>query len=126
MRINWYGFLGKKFKDVFGHICGLILSGFVAHRKPKDHGVPYSLTKEFSNVYKLHSLLLDKFILRNIKSTDPRYRCPPILEEVPIIELAGKQSERRLSKIGMEQMLVSMGHQASGEVYLMELFVMDE
>lgn len=33
-------------------------------------------------------------------------------------EMIGKVGERRLSKIGMEQMLVSMGHQASGAVTL--------
>lgn len=33
-------------------------------------------------------------------------------------EMAGKEGERRLSKIGMEQMLVSMGHQACGAVTL--------
>ncbi|XWS50802.1 hypothetical protein CRYUN_Cryun12cG0120000 [Craigia yunnanensis] len=118
MRINWYGFLGKKFKDLFGHVCGPILSGLVGLRKPKDHGVPYSLTEEFSSVYKMRSLLPDKFILRDIKFSNPEYQCPPISEEVPMIELAGKEGERRLSKIGMEQMLVSMGHQASGVVTL--------
>ncbi|XVF09505.1 hypothetical protein REPUB_Repub07fG0098900 [Reevesia pubescens] len=118
MRINWYGFLGKKFKDLFGHICGPILSGLVGLRKPKDHGVPYSLTEEFSSVYKMHSLLPEKFILRDIRSTNPEYECPPVSEEVPMMELVGKEGERRLSKIGMEQMLVSMGHQASGAVTL--------
>lgn len=33
-------------------------------------------------------------------------------------ELVGKEGERRLSKIGMEQMLVSMGHQSCGAVTL--------
>lgn len=33
-------------------------------------------------------------------------------------DMAGKEGERRLSKIGMEQMLVSMGHQACGAVTL--------
>ncbi|OMO97225.1 hypothetical protein CCACVL1_04623 [Corchorus capsularis] len=76
------------------------------------------LTEEFSSVYKMHSLLPDNFILRDIKSTNSEYECPPIAEEVPMMELAGKQGERRLSKIGMEQMLVSMGHQACGAVTL--------
>ncbi|KAK6249746.1 hypothetical protein SCA6_003751, partial [Theobroma cacao] len=80
MRINWYGFLGKKFKDMFGYVCGLILSGLVGFRKPKDHGVPYSLTKQFFSIYKMHSLLPNKFILRNIKSTTPKYECPLVSE----------------------------------------------
>lgn len=37
---------------------------------------------------------------------------------VPMEELIGKQGEKRLSKIGMEQMLVSMGHQSCGAVAL--------
>lgn len=37
---------------------------------------------------------------------------------VPMRELLGKQGERRLSNIGMEQMLVSMGHQSCGAVEL--------
>ncbi|KAF5469115.1 hypothetical protein F2P56_013211 [Juglans regia] len=120
MRINWYGFLGKKFKDTFGHILGPILSGLVGLRKPRDHGVPYSLTEEFVSVYRMHSLLPDKFFLRDItySSTSDQDKCPPVLEEVPMRELAGTEGERKLSIIGMEQMLVSMGHQACGAITL--------
>lgn len=119
MRVNWYGLLGKRFKDLFGHICGPVLSGLVGLRRPNDHGVPYSLTEEFSSVYKMHSLLPDKVILRDItNSTNPNYEFPLVSQEVPMTEMTGKEGERRMSKIGMEQMLVSMGHQASGAVTL--------
>ncbi|KAF7819952.1 alpha-dioxygenase 2 [Senna tora] len=119
MRINWYGFLGKKLKDLFGHICGPLFSGLVGLRKPRDHGVPYSLTEEFVSVYRMHSLLPDEIVIRNIKEpTVAEDKCPPILEKVPIRELLGKEGERQLSKIGMEQMLVSMGHQSCGAVEL--------
>jgi len=33
-------------------------------------------------------------------------------------EVVGRQGERRLSKIGMEQMMVSLGHQACGALSL--------
>ncbi|XP_011039105.1 PREDICTED: alpha-dioxygenase 2 [Populus euphratica] len=118
MRINWYGFLGKKIKDLFGHFGGPVLSGLVGLRRPRDHGVPYSLTEEFVSVYRMHSLLPDKLILRDIHSTASEYECPPVVEEVPMREMAGKEGERRLSEVGMEQMLVSMGHQACGAVKL--------
>ncbi|XP_057421550.1 alpha-dioxygenase 2-like isoform X2 [Lotus japonicus] len=125
MRINWYGFLGKKFKDLFGNIFGPVLSGLVGLRKPRDHGVPYSLTEEFVSVYRIHSLLPDEIVLRNIKSTTGGDKCPPVVEKlcyyvcrVPMREMLGKEGERRLSIIGMEQMLVSMGHQSCGAVTL--------
>ncbi|KAM1296031.1 hypothetical protein TB1_015144 [Malus domestica] len=118
MRINWYGFLGKRFKDFCGNILGPILTGLVGHKKPRYHGVPYSLTEEFVSVYRMHSLLPDKLIVRDIQSTDSEDKCPPMLEEMLMRDMAGKEGERRLSKIGMEQMLVSMGHQACGAVTL--------
>ncbi|XP_044477162.1 alpha-dioxygenase 2 isoform X1 [Mangifera indica] len=118
MRINWYGFLGKKFKDLFGPILGPILTGLVGLKKPRDHGVPYSLTEEFVSVYRMHCLLPDKLIIRDIKSTQPEYESPPIQEEVPMKEMAGKEGERRLSKTGIEQMMVSMGHQSCGALTL--------
>ncbi|KAJ6672665.1 ALPHA-DIOXYGENASE 2 [Salix viminalis] len=118
MRINWYGFLGKKIKDLFGHIGGPVLSGLVGLRRPRDHGVPYSLTEEFVSVYRMHSLLPEKLILRDTHSTASEYECPPVVEEVPMGEMAGKDGEMRLSEVGMEQMLVSMGHQACGALKL--------
>ncbi|KAL2342362.1 hypothetical protein Fmac_003647 [Flemingia macrophylla] len=118
MRINWYGFLGKKFKDLFGNICGPVLSGLVGLMEPRDHGVPYSLTEEFVSVYRMHSLLPDEIVLRDIKPSSGEYTCPPILEKVPMREMVGKEGEKRLSNIGMEQMLVSMGHQSCGAVAL--------
>ncbi|XP_062117971.1 alpha-dioxygenase 2 [Humulus lupulus] len=118
MRINWYGLLGKRFKDMFGHICGPVFSGLVGLKKPRDHGVPYSLTEEFVSVYRMHSLLPDKFILRDTNSASSEDKCPPILEEIPMEKMIGKEGEKRLSKIGFEQMLVSLGHQACGELSL--------
>ena len=68
MRANWYGLLGKKFKDTFGHVGGAILGGLVGLKKPNNHGVPYSLTEEFVSVYRMHSLLPDELLIRDINS----------------------------------------------------------
>ncbi|KAK4800467.1 hypothetical protein SAY86_020954 [Trapa natans] len=118
MRINWYGFLGKQVKDIFGHILGPILSGLVGLGKPRDHGVPYSFTEEFVSVYRMHSLLPEKLIVRDIEAKVDEHKNPPIEEEFPMEEMLGKEGERRLSKIGMEKMIVSMGYQACGALSL--------
>ncbi|KAL0002841.1 hypothetical protein SO802_016622 [Lithocarpus litseifolius] len=127
MRVNWYGLLGKKFKDLFGHILGPILSGLVGLKKPKDHGVPYSLTEEFVSTYRMHSLLPNTLVLRDITSSTLEDKCPPILHKhfpfflltlLPMRELVGIEGERKLSTIGIEQMLVSLGHLACGALTL--------
>lgn len=35
-------------------------------KKPQNHGVPYSLTEEFTSVYRMHSLLPDQLLMRDI------------------------------------------------------------
>ncbi|KAF3649268.1 hypothetical protein FXO38_17728 [Capsicum annuum] len=45
-KLKLYGLLGKKFKDMFGHIGrGFMLSGYLGMKKPENHGMPYSLTE---------------------------------------------------------------------------------
>ena len=76
-----YGLLGKKFKELLGHILGSILSGLVGLKKPRDHGVPYSLTEEFVSAYRMHSLLPETLVLRDITSSTSKDKHPPILHE---------------------------------------------
>ncbi|GLJ28195.1 hypothetical protein SUGI_0553790 [Cryptomeria japonica] len=118
MRANWYGLLGKKLKDRFGHTGSSILSGFVGMPKPENHGVPYSLTEEFVSVYRMHSLMPDNIVVRDIHGTSEKNKTPKVLKEVDLRKLVGINGERTLSEIGNEKMIVSMGHQASGALTL--------
>ncbi|GLT33298.1 hypothetical protein SLA2020_079000 [Shorea laevis] len=118
MRANWYGLLGKKFKDTFGHVGGATLSGLVGQRKPENHGVPYSLTEEFVSVYRMHSLLPDYLQLRDINAAPGPNKSPPLKEKMPMPNLIGHKGEKTLSEIGFTKQVVSMGHQACGALQL--------
>ncbi|KAK1292916.1 Alpha-dioxygenase 1 [Acorus calamus] len=109
-----YGLLGKKFKDAFGHVGSEILSGYVGMKKPENHGVPYSLTEDFTSVYRMHSLLPDTLHLRDTHAKPGKDKSPPMKQEVPMINLIGLKGEKTLTDIGFTGQLVSMGHQASG------------
>ena len=57
IRATWWGLLGKRFRTRFGRIGqGEILSGIPGSATNFD-GVPYSLTEDFSAVYRMHPLL---------------------------------------------------------------------
>ncbi|KAG5240279.1 alpha-dioxygenase [Salix suchowensis] len=114
MRGNWYGLLGKSFKDKFGHVGGAILGGVVGLKKPENHGVPYSLTEEFVSVYRMHSLLPDDLQLRDISAEPGSNKSPPSAEKIPLPSLIGRVGEKTSSGIGFVKLMVSMGHQASG------------
>ncbi|XP_076954361.1 alpha-dioxygenase PIOX-like [Bidens hawaiensis] len=118
MRANWYGLLGKKFKDTFGHVGGPILGGLVGLKKPNNHGVPYSLTEEFVSVYRMHSLLPDQLIIRDIGSTPGPNKSLNVDREIGMINLVGRKGEKELAKIGLRTQMVSMGHQACGALEL--------
>ncbi|XP_059670196.1 alpha-dioxygenase PIOX-like [Cornus florida] len=118
MRANWYGLLGKTFKDLFGHVGGSILGGYVGMKRPENHGVPYSLTEEFVGVYRMHSLLPDHLLLKDITKEPGPNKSPPLNKEVPMEDLVGLKGEQTLSGIGFEAQMVSMGHQASGALVL--------
>ncbi|XP_024973034.1 alpha-dioxygenase 1-like isoform X4 [Cynara cardunculus var. scolymus] len=118
MRANWYGLLGKKFKDTFGHVGGAILGGLVGLKKPNNHGVPYSLTEEFVSVYRMHSLLPDQLFVRDVNSTPGPNKSPKLTKKMDMINLIGWRGEKELSNIGFTTQMVSMGHQACGALEL--------
>lgn len=76
-----YGILGKKFKDSFGHVGSSILGGVVGMKKPQNHGVPYSITEEFTSVYRMHSLLPDQLELRDIDVVPGTNKSIPLIKE---------------------------------------------
>jgi len=50
-------------------------------KKPENHGVPYSLTEEFTSVYRMHQLLPDTLQLRNIDATPGPNKSLPLTNE---------------------------------------------
>nr|XP_043632449.1 alpha-dioxygenase 1-like [Erigeron canadensis] len=118
MRINWYGMLGKRFKDTFGHVGGAVLGGLVGLKEPNNHGVPYSLTEEFTSVYRMHSLLPDQLHIMDVNSTPGPNKSPKLSKKIDMINLIGKDGEKELSEIGFTTQMVSMGHQACGALEL--------
>lgn len=118
MRINWHGVLGKRFKETVGHVGGAVLGGLVGLKKPNNHGVPYSLTEEFTSVYRMHSLLPDQLFIRDVNSKLGPNKSPRLSKKVDMINLIGKNGETELSEIGFITQMVSMGHQACGALEL--------
>ncbi|XP_058776162.1 alpha-dioxygenase PIOX-like [Vicia villosa] len=118
MRGNWYGLLGKSFKDKFGHVGNYFLSGMAGMKKSKNHGVPFSFTEEFVSVYRMHPLLPNSLQLRDISASPGHNKSPPLTKEIHMNDLIGLPGEKTLSEIGIARTLVSMGHQACGALEL--------
>ncbi|KAJ0657040.1 putative heme peroxidase superfamily, heme peroxidase, animal-type [Helianthus annuus] len=71
----------KDSRTHLGMLEGLFLGGLVGLKKPENHGVPYSLTEEFTSVYRMHSLLPDQLVIRDLNSTPGPNKSPKITKE---------------------------------------------
>ena len=65
MRANWWGLLGESGERIFGRTFGTFWSG-IPGSETEHHGVPFSLTEEFTAVYRMHPLLPDDIVFRKL------------------------------------------------------------
>ncbi|SFL08531.1 Animal haem peroxidase [Nitrosomonas aestuarii] len=102
MNINWWGILGRKFKNMFGRIGNSeILSG-IPGSKAEHHAAPYSLTEEFVSVYRMHPLVPDQFDFYS-------HRDGKFLTSKPFMAGFDKQARPMMEDIGMENLFYSFG-----------------
>jgi len=61
MNANWWGLVGENLTKIVGRISKTseVISGIPGSGADQD-GVPYSLTEEFTSVYRMHSLIPGK------------------------------------------------------------------
>lgn len=109
MNANWSGLLGAAFKDRFGHLgrSPNVFSGLVGARTTENHGVPYSLTEEFTAVYRLHPMLPDSLPI----SVDGG-------SATPLTQLLGRAGEATLAAAGAPAIWTAMGTTPTGALSL--------
>ncbi|MFE5581742.1 peroxidase family protein [Kitasatospora sp. NPDC056531] len=111
LRANWYGVQGERLRRLLGRLSGSeVLSGIVGGRT--DHfGVPYTLTEEFTAVYRMHPLIRDDWSFRS--ATDDT-----LLQEANFRELAGPHAYELLAKHSLTDLFYSFGTAYPGLVTL--------
>ena len=114
LRANWYGVAGQKLKDAFGRVSGSeILSGIVGGHV--DHfGTPYSLTEEFSIVYRMHPLIPDDYEIRSARDDSA-------VASYDLRQLSGPAGKQVLLESDMGDLLYSFGTSNPGRSGAAEL-----
>jgi hypothetical protein len=57
---NWWGLAGEKLTKMVGRISKSDIISGIPGSGANQNGVPYSLTEEFTSVYRMHSLIPGK------------------------------------------------------------------
>ena len=65
MRVDWWGLVGERAIRRFGRFTKWDVLTGVPGSKKNHHHVPYTLTEEFTAVYRLHPLIPDDFTFRS-------------------------------------------------------------
>ena len=116
LNANWYGILTNLFKSgkdrktlAAINIKNPEMGGVVGNPMDK-HGQPYGLTEEFTEVYRLHSLLPETFTIWKIGSETG--------EEIAFPASRQAGSARLTARFGIADILCSFGRQHPGQLVL--------
>ncbi|WP_426561987.1 peroxidase family protein [Angustibacter sp. McL0619] len=111
LRANWFGLAGERVSKTFGRISrSEILSG-IPGSETSHYGVPYSLTEEFSIVYRMHPLIPDDYAIRS--AADDR-----TVADYTFRDLAGPAARIVLGQVSMTDLLYSFGTANPGAIVL--------
>lgn len=91
----------------FGHVVG----GIVGSSKRDDAGVPFSITEEFTSVYRLHSLLPEALELKTMQA-------PARTEKVPFAATRNENAYSYIYHKKTEDLFYSFGRQLPGQLVL--------
>src|ERR671920_223014 len=75
LRANWFGVAGEKIARNFGRISDSEVISGIPGAATEHYGVPFSLTEEFTSVYRMHPLLPDDFDIRSLEGDAPLKQC---------------------------------------------------
>jgi len=111
MRANWFGIAGERVRRKLGRFgSGEIISG-IPGSSTQHYGVPYSLTEEFTAVYRMHPLLPDHYVLRSAATTETVGECE-------FGELAGPRARDVLGEYSLADLFYSFGTGYAGAMVL--------
>jgi len=74
MRGSWWGALGEAYFKAFGRSAHELLSG-IPGSPTEQYAAPYSITEEFTAVYRLHSLIPDDYSFRQHSNDNEVLAC---------------------------------------------------
>ncbi len=124
MYTNWYGLVNpqtwsKYLKKIPGFNqtdwftalqSGYLLGGVVGDQM-KNHGVPFSITEEFTSVYRLHSLLPEKLDLRTLSDKHN-------VNSVTFDQTRNEKSYDMMANNDPKDLFYSFGRQNPGQIVL--------
>ena len=113
LRANWFGVAGERIARAFGRISSSEVISGIPGAATEHYGVPFSLTEEFTSVYRMHPLLPDHFDLRTAAGDEP-------LAQLGFRALAGPHSKEITATYALGDLFYSIGTSHPGAIVLLD------
>ncbi len=110
LRANWWGVLQERLTRLVGRTGQDLLTG-IPRSPTVHHAAPYSLTEEFTAVYRMHPLIPDDYSFRSAMGDRP-------LEARTFREIAGPNVLGLLDRVPLADLFYSFGTSHPGAVTL--------
>jgi len=111
LRVNWFGLAEERVHKLFGRISDSEVISGIPGSETAHYGVPYSLTEEFTAVYRMHPLIPDDWPLRSAADD-------ALIAEKAFRDLTGVAAVTLTDEIEIADLLYSFGTQHPGLVTL--------
>jgi hypothetical protein len=111
LRANWFGVAGERIARAFGRISASEVISGIPGAETEHYGVPFSLTEEFTSVYRMHPLLPDDFDVRTAAGDVP-------LARLGFRALSGPHSKEIAATYALGDLFYSFGTTHPGAIVL--------
>ncbi|MDP8923239.1 MAG: heme peroxidase [Chloroflexota bacterium] len=110
LRANWWGIFQERLTKLLGRTSLDLLTG-IPGSPTEHHAAPYSLTEEFTAVYRMHPLIPDDYRFRAAAGDRP-------IMERTFREIAGPNTVEVLDKVSPADLAWSFGTEYAGAIEL--------
>ncbi|MDQ1444969.1 MAG: hypothetical protein QOI20_1433 [Acidimicrobiaceae bacterium] len=111
LRANWWGVATERVRRTFGRISKSEVISGIAGGTVDHYGVPYSLTEEFTVVYRMHPLTRDDYEFRSVADDH-------VLLNADFRALAGRHAQDVTAKHSLADLWYSFGRMNPGALVL--------
>jgi hypothetical protein len=111
MSANWWGLEGKRIHQLFGRLSNSEVISGIPGSETNHYGVPYSLTEEFSIIYRMHPLIADNYTFRSAADDQ-------LIAEYTLPEITGPHAQEVAERIDMGDAIYSFAVAHPGALVL--------
>jgi hypothetical protein len=111
MSANWWGLEGKRIHQLFGRLSNSEVISGIPGSETNHYGIPYSLTEEFSIIYRMHPLIADDYTFRSAADDQ-------LIAEYTFPEIAGPHAQEVAERIDLGDAIYSFGVAHPGALVL--------